>query len=162
MKYPMAHLPSRISWPLAIVTLLVANICIAVGTLILANTNGGVQVVPDYYAQAVAWDSLAAVQQSTTAMNWSVEVKANRQGKTTTVTVTDNDGLPVSGLVVSAIVSRPHLSEPTAVFALVADEIPGKYISTESEFDSAGIYDFKIAATRDVDMFSRTFRVDVP
>ncbi|NND71615.1 MAG: hypothetical protein HKN43_08550 [Rhodothermales bacterium] len=158
----MKRIPARITWPIAIVALLIANIGVAVGTLVLANWDGGVQVVPDYYAEAVAWDSLAAVRNDVTALGWSVDVTADRPAGAIQVLIKDVQGDGVSGLTGSIILARPHLSLSPGSGVLVAVGEPGMYQVSGLDLGSPGLYDVSIEARLAHQLFVATERIDVP
>ena len=106
----MSKIPPRILWPAIIISLLLANIGIAVGTLIISKGDGGAQVVPEYYSQAVAWDSLNTVKLQSANLGWDVEIRASRSDRKLIVDISDRDGIPVSGLETTVTISQPQLS----------------------------------------------------
>lgn len=115
-------------WPLAIVTLLVGNAALAFFALYMSRSDGGAQVVPDYYARAVAWDSLAAVQRATAASGWRLVVLDPDAHDSLAFEVRDAGGRRVDGLSGDISIRRPFLSEPLLTTdvdeALVVDSSP--------------------------------------
>ena len=157
----MKRIPAIIAWPLVIVLLLLSNVAIAVGTLIVANQKGGVQVVPDYYAKAVAWDSLTTIQNDAAALGWAVTLKADRSSSTVTTSIVDRDGIPLSNLAAVVSVSRPQAARPIGTFELKATESAGVYLGSLIPYGGHGLYDFSITATKDELFFVDTARLDV-
>lgn len=151
---------------MAIVALLISNICVAVGTLIIANTKGGVQVVPDYYAQAVAWDSLSMAKQAANDLGWKTDIRANRDAGTITVVFTDRDDQPLDGLSAVVTLSRPQNALPIGASILKPAPLPGQYVATDVNFGSRGLYDFSITASAsggdNNEIFIDARRLDLP
>ncbi len=157
----MKRIPANVAWPLVIVLLLLSNIAIAVGTLVAANLRGGVQVVPDYYSKAVAWDSLATVQYASNQLGWMAEVEADRPAETVSVFINDSASLPVEGLAVALTLSRPQKSLPIGSFELKPSEKPGEYRGSMIRFNGVGLYDLSITAAQGDNLFVDVIRLDV-
>ncbi len=159
-------LPPHIAWPLFVVTLLVMGVSVAVGTLVLANSDGGAQVVEDYYRKALDWDAHAAEVAATAALGWRVDlVVAPGEGDDEPVleiAFRDPDGRPVTGLSGTVRAFRPQWTAPVAVAPLAeADDAPGVY-RLPLPLTRSGLWDFEITATRDTLRYTKTFRKDLP
>lgn len=157
----MKKISPNILWPAIIVALLLANITVAVGTLAISKSNGGVQVVPDYYTRAVAWDSLAAVQENAVALGWESHVLASRDAQTITVTFENKDGQAIENIAAVVLVSQPQKSMPLGTFLLAPTDTPGTYRADSIQFDHRGLYDFSITAEVDGQLFVDRKRIEL-
>jgi len=154
------RLPPHIVWPSAIILLLLSNIAIAVGTLVIANARGGVQVVPNYYAEAVAWDSLATVRHDSEALGWTADIEADHGQNLVKVLIADADGLAIEGLDVMVLVSRPQRAEPIGTFRLEPTDTAG-YYSGSVDLGGRGLFDFALTAANGSSRFVSSRRIDL-
>lgn len=157
----MKNISPNIVWPMVIIALLLANITVAVGTLVVSKAKGGVQVVPNYYARAVAWDSLAVVEQNAVALGWSAQVTANLSNPVLSINFADSIGQPLGKLAAVVAVSRPQSSKPVGTFRLDPTSTPGEYRSDSVSFVGRGLYDFSITAIRDGQLFVDRQRIEL-
>lgn len=156
----MKRLPPNIVWPAAIILLLLSNITVAVGTLVVANARGGVQVIPNYYAEAVAWDSLATMRQDSDALGWEAKISADHRLNRVEAVITDADGLAIDGLEVTVLVSRPQRAEPIGSIRLDPTEKTGSY-SGSIDLGGHGLFDFALTATDGTSRFVSSRRIDL-
>ncbi len=159
-------LPPHIAWPLFVVTLLVMGVSVAVGTLVMANSDGGAQVVEDYYRKALDWDAHAAEAAATAALGWRVDLAvtpgASEAARILEIAFRDRDGRPVTGLSGTVRAFRPQWTAPVAVAALAeAGDAPGVY-RMSLPLTQSGLWDFEITAARDTLRYTKTFRKDLP
>jgi len=118
----------NIAWPSVIVLPLLSSVAMMAAVLVAARSDGGAQVVDDYYNRAVAWDSLAALSNASAARGWSVDLDVDADGSAS-LSVTDSVGASVTGLAGTVRVRRPQLAEAVGEHAIqsVADQ-PGVYV----------------------------------
>ncbi|WP_457653977.1 FixH family protein [Rhodocaloribacter sp.] len=159
-------LPPHIAWPLFVVTLLVMGVSVAVGTLVMANSDGGAQVVEDYYRKALDWDAHAAEAAATAALGWRVDLAVtpgtSEAARILEVAFRDRDGRPVTGLSGTVRAFRPQWTAPVAVAPLAeTGDAPGVY-RMSLPLTQAGLWDFEITAARDTLRYTKTFRKDLP
>ncbi|NNE34144.1 MAG: hypothetical protein HKN13_02840 [Rhodothermales bacterium] len=157
----MKRIPAHIGWPLTIIALLLSNIGIAVGTLFFANAGGGVQVMPDYYAQAVAWDSLSTAKLNAATLGWNATASADRESGVIEMTITDKNLQPIVGLEPIVAIYRPHISRPIATVRLEHSSTPGRYTGNTEALQGKGLYDFALTASQEDLIFIETKRLDL-
>ena len=159
-------LPPHITWPLFIVGLLSMSVVTVVITVVAARSDGGPQVIDDYYQKAVNWDETAALQAASDALGWQAELVIPLNPPQTTprlveVTLRDREGRPVAEAQGTIRAFRPHLAEAVAEHPLTAaPETPGLYRQS-LPIHQAGLWDFEIIATQDSLRFQTTIRKEV-
>src|SRR5690554_3527765 len=148
------RIPPHIGWPVFIVGLLLVSIGASVATFVLATSDGGAQVVEDYYQKGVRWDETAALRAASAALGWQVQVAVQAGGaqaglRTVDVVVRDRAGHLVTGLQGTVRLTRPQHARAVAELPLqpVAG-VPGLY-RLEAPIDAAGLWDFELQAVRD-------------
>jgi len=142
------RIPSHILYPGMILSLLGMSIVVGFVLVYAAKSDGGAQVMPDYYEHAVHWDAEEAVRRDSRALNWQVQLSLgdNAQG---TLTVRDRNAQPVEGLEGEVHLRRPQLAEDLAVAELVADaENAGTY-TFEAPAYAPGYWDVILQAELD-------------
>ena len=169
MKTPIQNLKSTIqnpavAWPLAIVALLLFGISTAVGTLVIAHSDGGAQVVEDYYQKAANWDAHAAEQAASQALGWRVTLtlaSTPDAPHTTDLTIHDAQGQPVTDLAGTLRAFRPNrvgALDETSLSAL--PDAPGHYRQTLT-LTERGLWDFEVIAQRDTLRFETVLRKEI-
>lgn len=141
----MKSIPPNILWPGIVVTLLLANIGIAFGTLFLSKSDGGAGVVDEYYSAAVAWDSLSAARHFGEELDWTVRIDTDRIAQVAEIHFSDSNGLPIEGLDVKVTLDQPHHSATARQF-MCTEVAPGTYRASDLHYRLAGLYDFTLAA----------------
>ena len=137
----------NLAWPAAIVLLLLSSVGLMTAVLVAANSDGGAQVVDDYYNRAVAWDSLAALRSTSVERGWTIGPEVDADG-TASLTVRDSTGTPVTGLAGEVSVRRPHLADAVHVAAISADpDLPGVY-TFDVNAAGSGIWIFEVELHR--------------
>lgn len=160
------RIPPHIGWPLFIVALLLVSVSAGIITIIAAGSDGGPQIVEDYYDRAVRWDEEAARRAASAALGWEATVRVAAAGaqaglRTVEVAVRDRDGAPVAGLRGTLRAARPQWAHAVAQVPLVpVAETPGLY-RQEVPVGEAGLWDFEIDAARDTAAFAARVRVEV-
>jgi nitrogen fixation protein FixH len=131
------------TWTVAIVALLAANM-IAMITLAVIAHRGGAQVIPDYYARAVHYDDELARSATSHALGWNVEVVV--VGGTIDATVSDASGAPIDGAAVRITgYQRAHASD--VVDVVLASASAGRYRGAIR--DQRGWYDLEASVAAD-------------
>ena len=147
-------------WPFAVVGLLVANAALAFFALYMSRSDGGAQVVDDYYRQAVAWDSVAAARNETAQSGWRLTVlDPVSSDSTLRIRVTDAVGSPVSDLAGTLTVRRPHLTAPLSTSRVFADAADGVYVAPVRLVEP-GLHDLDFELTNGRTRFRPTVRFD--
>lgn len=108
-------------WPAFVVLLLVSSVVMMGLVVMAARSDGGAQVVSDYYEQAVRWDSLAAMRDGAAARGWTAELAIERDGDDLAgrITVLDSTGQALSFGAARVTVSRPQYAESESEFDAV-------------------------------------------
>ena len=160
------HLPPHVAWPAFVVALLLVSIGVSAAVLIATGTDGGAQIVDDYYRKGVDWDATAARREASAALGWTARVAVQSFGaaeglRTVDVVVHDRDGRLVEGLRGTLHVSRPQFARTVVELPLQASpDVPGLY-RQQVPVDDAGLWDFDVVAVRDSVEFIETVRVEV-
>jgi nitrogen fixation protein FixH len=144
-------LPPHIAWPLFVVLILGVGIVGAFSILFAAASDGGAQVVDDYYRRAVAWDSTAAENARAAALGWRVDFRVlqptgENSLRPVRFTVVDSTGSPVESLAGTVRLFRPQHAAPVAELPFHAEA--GSY-GFQAPLTSAGLWDFEISGRRD-------------
>lgn len=155
--------PPHIAWPAFVIALLLLGIGSAFEALFAARSDGGAQIVENYYDEALGYDETRAAQAASDALGWgaAVSVEACEGGLCPVeVVVRDRDGAPVDGLVGVVRASRPQDATAAARLPLAPTETPGVYRQM-MPIAQAGLWDFAIDAQRGGDRFLTTVRYDL-
>ena len=156
----------EVAWPTAIVLLLVAGIGSALAVLYFSRADGGPEIVADYYARGLAWDSTAAAAHAVRRLGWTMTLEpadtADGTGtRSVLVRVTDSTGSPVSGLSIDVEVSRPQLARPVGSAGAAAHVQPGSYVAWLPVRET-GLWDFTVHGKRGGTPFVMRFRRHIP
>lgn len=100
-------------WPAFIVLLLVSSVVMMGLVVIAARSDGGAQVVSDYYEQAVQWDSVATLRDAAVVRGLSARLDMEPadgawKGR---VTIQDTTGTTVTFPSARITLSRPQYAE---------------------------------------------------
>lgn len=136
------------AWPAAVVSLLLFGAGMTFAVLYFARSDGGAQVVGDYYRQGVAWDSVAAVRGRAIELGWRVQVTIAAQPgadgrRTVETTVIDSTGAGIEGLSLEIRLFSPSIDRPI-VSTHAIDEGLGRY-TTAFQIDRPGLWDIEVA-----------------
>lgn len=141
-------------WPIGVVLALLAGVGSCVVLMWAANQPGTAVTEPDYYEQAVAWDSTLAARRASDALGWRAGVTlgaAGAGGAPLEIALADRDGRPVTGAVVR--IAALHNSDPARwVRATLPERTPGRYGATVA-FRRAGRWEVRIEARRGTERF---------
>ncbi len=157
-------LPPHIAWPLFVVGLLLLGVVSTIGVLFASRSDGGPAVIDNYYQKAVAWDSVATVQEQSLALGWTVGVTidaADEQGlHTVRFVVSDRLGTAVEAEELRLALRRPQLADPIAVSVVPHAEAPGEWVFTTDQL-TRGLWDFEVDVRADTHRFVTTVRKEV-
>lgn len=147
MKNPI---PPHVGWPLLIVGLLCISIGASLFTVFAARSDGGAQIVDDYYQKAVHWDATAAARAASEALGWTTTMEVHPLSQSglrvLDVTITDSTGAPVSDLRGTVTLYRPHRTGAVATIPLTAaPDAPGRYRQQVPLVDP-GLWDIQVTA----------------
>jgi nitrogen fixation protein FixH len=155
--------PPHIAWPAFIIALLLLSIGSAFQALFAARSDGGAQVVENYYDEALGYDERRAAQAASDALGWTATVSVGGcEGGLcpVEVVVRDRDGSPVENLIGVVRASRPQDATAAARLPLSPSAVPGVYRQM-MPVSAAGLWDFAIDAQRGDDRFQTTVRRDL-
>lgn len=139
----MITIPSHIRYPAMIFGLLGMTLVVNIILVVAVRSDGGAQIMEDYYEKSVHWDEQAAIRQESDKLGWTLTVDLPREAPGE-VRVTNADGLPVTGLSATLRLRRPHLAEDVAQVDLTAvGGQPGVY-RFEHPSAHAGLWDFVV------------------
>ncbi|GIV58336.1 MAG: hypothetical protein KatS3mg042_1249 [Rhodothermaceae bacterium] len=158
-------LPPHIGWPLFVVALLASGVATTLGTLFAARSDGGAQVIDDYYRKAAEWDAHAADLAASATLGWQVRVAVvpDEAGRPLLeLTVRDRDGQPVTGLTGTVRAFRPQWAEAVGEAPLAEVTAPPGVYRQPLPLEGRGLWDFEIEATRGPDRFHQILRKELP
>lgn len=155
--------PPHIAWPAFVVALLLVGIGSAFNALFAARSDGGAQIVEDYYDVALGFEDEQVAQAASAALGWTSEVEVGAcEGGLCAVelTVRDRAGAPVTGLTGVLETSRPQTAGVIAKIPLAPKEgAPGVYRQLVP-MSAAGLWDFAVDARLGDDRYLTTTRLD--
>lgn len=156
------RIPPHIGWPMAIVGLLSLSVIASLVTVYASRSDGGAQVIEDYYHKAATWDSTHALQTASDALGWQVDATAEPAQDTARVIrlhILNKDGEPVTGLQGTINAFRPQQAQRVDQSALT-ETAPGLYQQQLSMLQT-GLWDIELNATHDGTPFLKRIRLEV-
>ncbi len=158
--------PPHIAWPLFVVCLLVLGVGIGMWVVVASLSDGGAQVVENYYQKAVEWDDRNVLVRQSDAVGWKVTleyvaaVSADKPGGLE-IQFQDAEGQPITGLKGIVRAYRPQATK--ALGELTITGVPGRPGVYTDAFPaaSAGLWDFEIEVERDGFSFRKTIRKEL-
>lgn len=136
----MMSIPSHIRYPAMIVGLLGMTLVVNAILIIAVNSDGGAQVVDDYYEKSIGWDDYAAKRRESATRRWTLDfdIQRDQPGR---LAIKSAEQKPVDGLVAQLHLRRPHLADEVAQVALTPIEgQPGVY-QFEHPARGAGVWE---------------------
>ena len=132
-------------WPLMVIALLLSSVLMMGLVVWAARSDGGAQVVDDYYEQAVRFDSLAAIRGAAERRGWTAALQAVRDADRLTgrLTIMDSTGAPVSIQSAEVHLSRPQYAESIAELTAA----PGSAepdLTFEADGITPGLWDIRV------------------
>jgi nitrogen fixation protein FixH len=138
MKMP--EIPPKYFYPGMVIGLLLMSVGFVTTTVIAAHSDGGPQVVEDYYQKSVDYDETQARREAAANTGWTVEVTNLAEagaGEPLLIEIVDRKGQPVTGLEGTLELRRPELARAVGTSELTP--AAGK----------PGFYEASVAAGRD-------------
>lgn len=151
-------IPPNIFWPGLIIALLSLSIIGSFTGLYFAQSDGGPQIVPDYYEKSVEYDETYDARRKALELGWQVD--AELQDDRGRMTVGDDEGQPVDGLEGTLTYHRPDLAEPIATVELEATGEPGQY-HFDDITDRPGYWDLVVEIWRGDEVYVDSIRISV-
>lgn len=131
-------------WPLFVIILLVSSVAMMGIVVMAARSDGGAQVIEDYYEQAVRWDSLAEARGAAAALGWQADlVMSSNNGRLEgTVSLVDSMGMALVGLDIVIRLRRPQLA--AVVAEMKAQDTAGTgYYAFATDVTGTGLWDIE-------------------
>ena len=155
----MKRIPPHIGWPLMIIGFLLLGVTWSMGVVVASQSDGGPEIVADYYEKAISWDEEAKRRARSDAQNWdiSVSVQQESEGPMLLINILDAKGNPVEGLTGSVVALRPQKAQPIANLSLAPSQATGLYTSPFPSL-TRGLWDFRIEAEVDTLVVYTTIR----
>jgi nitrogen fixation protein FixH len=150
-------LRSEYMWPALVVGLLLFNITASMTILYFAQSDGGPEVIPDYYERSVQFNDQMLANQASAATGWSVELELyDVYGE---LTALDADGQPLVGLEGTVSFYRPERAQALGMAEVVATG-PGEY-RFENLAHKGGLWDLALELQGDDNTFINRIRRSV-
>lgn len=132
-------------WPLMVIALLVSSVLMMMGVVMAARSDGGAQVLDNYYQQAVQWDSIATVRDAAKRRGWRASLQLDKQGEQVIgfISITDSTGAPVFGNQARVRLSRPQYSGTVAEVDALWDEQASAFRFSSGPMP-AGLWDIRL------------------
>jgi nitrogen fixation protein FixH len=144
------------------IAVLAITVAANVWLLAAANDPGASAVEPDYYRQALAWDSTAALAEASARLGWAVDAAIgplDREGRARLeVRLADRGGQPVRGAAVR-VVAISNLESLRHVVTPLAAEADG--YAAIADLRHRGLWELRVEAVRDTETFAAHLRRDV-
>ena len=153
----------HILWPSLIITLLLSSVAMMIGVVVLARSDGGAQVVENYYQKATRWDEQKSLITQSRSLGWNPDCSLRLQGQKNTVLLCsfeDAAQQPVSQLSISATLYRPQYTDAIVTLEL-AEKSPGLYEAFYHESSSSGLWDIDITAKKDSLLYVNRIRTEL-
>ncbi|QDG53682.1 FixH family protein [Persicimonas caeni] len=143
----MFGIPEKYFWPGLIITLLSSSVIWWTSMLFIAKSDGGPQVVDNYYQKSVDYEVTKASRLAAQKSGWTVDVAWTvAQDNTVELRFVDKSGAPISGLEGSVELRRPDRAGAFGSAKLEpVDGTPGSYMVQVAP-DKPGLWDMVIDA----------------
>ncbi len=158
------RIPPQKAWPLFIVLLFVTGAVATLSMVWIAASDGGAQVIDNYYEKAVNWDDTASRRGESEALGWTsdVDIQGTSDDQSMIViAVEDRSGAPVTGLSGTVRLYRPEVAAALAEVDLVEKPQRSGEYRLEMPFGRRGIWDVEIEATRDSALYWDRIRTEL-
>lgn len=136
------------AWPLLVIALLLSSVVVMGFVVLAATSDGGAQVIDDYYNEAVQWDSLASARSAASRLGWTatLEVSSGPDGVEGVVSLIDSTGTALAGRSAVVQLRRPQLADIVAESPAREGSVSGTYVFS-STASGAGLWDIQILFT---------------
>lgn len=149
-------------WPWAIVLVLGLTVGGNLWVMRVAGSDPSFAIEPDYYQQAIDWDSTMAQTTRNDALGWALTAQISpplASGATEVVAMLrDASGAPLTGATVR--VAASHNARGTEILtAELTDAGDGRYVATIPAA-RRGLWELRFEAARNGEQFTATVRTD--
>jgi len=148
-------------WPIAIVTVLLAQMLFGVWMARLASSDPHFAVEPDYYARAVNWDETMSQSRRDRALGWRVNatiVRASPDSTVLRIAITDSTGAPV---MVDSIVGEALAVAHAAQINTLRLERDGDHWTVPVPHAVSGLWEIRLRAVLGAELFTSLQRVEL-
>jgi nitrogen fixation protein FixH len=154
---------AHIVWPAVIVGLLLFSGITTFAVLFASRSDGGAQVVDNYYRRSVAWDSVAALTRASQDLGWSVNVEVvdEVEGRFGVARFTDPSGRPLDGLAGTVTVTRPQSSVTYGTHRLTPGDSARARYRFDFPYTDRGLWDLDVVASRNGERFIKRVRIEI-
>jgi nitrogen fixation protein FixH len=159
----MGWIPRERIWPTIVVVALAGNVALGITLARIAGSDPSFAVEPDYYAKAVAWDSVQAQRDRNRELGWQVTPRLGpvTEGATAELTlgVADRDGAPLLGATLT-VEAMPVVQASHVVTATLTDRDGTGAYRAPVAVDRAGLWELRLTAVRGAERFTANLRLD--
>ncbi len=158
----LKKVPPHIFWPGLVVAILGMSVTANIWLLYNAQSDGGAQIIDDYYDKATAWDEKVELDEVSARKGWTVATTVGglEEGqRRVTFAVRDRAGQPVQGLAAKATVKNPVKIDDVTEREL-AENAPGVYMAL-MPFSRAGLWDIHFTVGSGETVFFHETRIEV-
>jgi nitrogen fixation protein FixH len=155
---------AHIIWPAVIVALLLLSGITTFAVLFASRSDGGAQVIDNYYQRSVAWDSVATITRASDSLGWNVNVTIRGDTpheRTGTVVITDRAGQAIEGLAGTVTVTRPQSAVTFGTHRFVRDDSVDTRYLFEFPYSEPGLWDLDVVASGDGERFVKRVRIEI-
>lgn len=150
------------AWPWALGLILALTVAGNIWVMRVAGGDPSFAIEPDYYQQAVDWDSTMAQSARNTALGWVLSARLGSPGTDggaeVIATLRDADGVPVLGATMRVAASHNARGAEILTAELTPSE-DGRYTATIPAA-RRGLWELRFEAQRSGDQFTATIRAD--
>ena len=158
----MKRLSPHILWPSMIIALLTTSVVMMMGVVVLARSDGGAQVVENYYQKAANWDQQKNRNIQSLNLGWTPDcvLRATEPAHSLlTCTLFDASNIPLSNLDLKATLYRPQYTE-AVTFLQLTEQKAGVYEAVYPAVTGAGLWDIEIEAQKDTLSYINRIRIE--
>jgi hypothetical protein len=170
LYYSVRHTESAVSdkqhiiWPGIVIGLLLLSGVTTFGVLVASKSDGGAQVIDDYYKKSVAWDSLRIAQIESANLEWDavISVETSEDGKNKgMLTRADKSGIPLGDFEGSVTVSRPQTATTFGTHRVAASDTEAGVYEFDFPYSEPGLWVLHLEGFRGNDRFVKQIRVEI-
>lgn len=157
----MIKIPAHIFWPGMILTLLGVAITASFTILYFSTSDGGPQVIPDYYQKSVDYDEYYDARMASIDLGWQIDIHLNGDGEPATMTIVDADDEPLEAIEGTIAFYRPSEAQSLAQSELQpVDGEPGAYTFEDHTYPGS-YWDLDLDLIQDDRRFIDRIRTEV-
>lgn len=157
--------PSRAwLWPTIIISMLLGHASMLVVVVLIATSDRGFSVEPDYYQKAVTWDARAAQERNNEKLGWQATLSLGDKvsvfgEREITCRLVNQHDQPLDGGEVS-LEFFPHARGMQRQTVSLTSEGDGNYSGT-CKFHRDGVWEFRLSVVRGPESYTYTEQRDV-